>query len=145
MRVIPSPLNIGIENSRRFRALPVYSTLACFGREGYRAILSRQIDLARAIAHFILHEPRLQLLPTRRDSDTDEDLLGRIYIVVLFRATDDQLNRDLVRRVNATRRIYVSGTAWEGKPAARFAVANWQVDVERDLARVRDVLGEAVS
>jgi hypothetical protein len=36
----------------------------------------------------------------------------------------------------------VSGTQWEGRAAARFAVANWQVDVERDSAVIRDVLDE---
>jgi hypothetical protein len=52
------------------------------------------------------------------------------------------LNAELVKRVNCSRRIYVSGTQWEGKAAARFAVANWQVDVERDLAVIKEVLRE---
>jgi hypothetical protein len=47
-----------------------------------------------------------------------------------------------VKRMNSTRKLYVSGTQWEGKAAARFAVANWQVDVDRDLAVVKEVLEE---
>lgn len=138
-RRIPSPLNIGIENSRRFRALPVYSTLAAYGRKGYRDLLIRQIELARAIARFVLSEPRLQLLPEKRRAE-HYDPINEIYIVVLFRAKQEAVNTHLVQRINATREIYVSGTIWDNQPAARFAVANWQVDVERDIALIKKVL-----
>ncbi|KAK4497000.1 hypothetical protein PRZ48_011449 [Zasmidium cellare] len=144
---IPSPLNIGIENSRRFRALPVYATLTAHGREGYQDILHRQIDLSRAIANFISQTPGYELLPRLPPSfdKPKEQGLSRIYMVVLFRATDDSLNRELVKRINATRKIFVSGTQWDGQPAARFAVSNWQVDVERDLELIKSVLTEVLS
>jgi glutamate/tyrosine decarboxylase-like PLP-dependent enzyme len=138
---IPSPLNIGIENSRRFRALPVYASLAAHGRAGYVEILERQIKLARAIAAFVLEHPAYELLPLADESFSSlEDRLARIYVIVIFRAKHEGLNSELVKRMNATRKLYVSGTQWEGKAAARFAVANWQVDVERDLAVVKEVL-----
>ena len=63
-------------------------------------------------------------------------------MIVIFRAKNAELNSELVKRINGLRKLYVSGTQWEGKPAARFAVANWQVDVERDLAVIKDVLQE---
>ncbi|TKA43635.1 hypothetical protein B0A54_05418 [Friedmanniomyces endolithicus] len=132
-RTIPSPLSLGIENSRRFRALPVYATLAAYGREGYREMLERQIKLARGIATYLLHSKGYQLLPQPSSpAVSDARRLQDIYIIVLFRATDEQLNRTLVQRLNATRRLYVSGTQWEGAPAVRFAIANWQVD-DQDL------------
>ncbi|EME40219.1 hypothetical protein DOTSEDRAFT_137916 [Dothistroma septosporum NZE10] len=139
---VPSPLNIGIENSRRFRALPVYASLAAYGRQGLGDILKRQILLARCIAQFIISEPRFELLPRYPPSFNKirEQGLSRIYIVVLFRATDDALNVELVQKINATRKIYVSGTQWDGQPAARFAVSNWQVDVERDMALIKQIL-----
>ena len=123
-RPIPSPLNIGIENSRRFRALPVYATLVAYGRDGYRDMLERQIRLARSIAGLILDSDDFELLPTPVNGDVSRDArLRQIYIIVLFRAKDDALNNELVQRINATRRLYVSGTQWDGKPAARFADA----------------------
>lgn len=135
---LASPLNIGIENSRRFRALPVYASLAAYGQQGYREMLERQVKLARGIAYFILRHPGYDLLPT---TEADEEKrLEYIYIIVLFRAKDDRLNKDLVKHINATKKIYVSGTAWNGAPACRFAVSNWQVDADRDLPLVTDVL-----
>ena len=135
---IPSPLNIGIENSRRFRALPVYASLVAHGREGYLDILTRQIELSRAIAAFIDSHPAYELLP--QGAASLEERLSRIYVIVIFRAREAELNGELVKRINGSRRLYVSGTQWEGKAAARFAVANWQVDVERDLQVVKEVL-----
>jgi glutamate/tyrosine decarboxylase-like PLP-dependent enzyme len=139
---IPSPLNIGLENSRRFRALPVYASLAALGRAGYLSILERQIALARAIAAFILAHPAYELLPLADKSSSSEERLARIYVIVIFRAKDERLNDELVQRMNGTRKLYVSGTQFDGKAAARFAVANWQVDVGRDFAVVKEVLEE---
>ncbi|KAM3421960.1 L-2,4-diaminobutyrate decarboxylase [Cercospora zeina] len=143
---IPSPANLGIENSRRFRALPVYSTLLAHGHAGYLSILESQIALARAIGTFIQSEPALELLPRFPPSfrRVKEQWLNRIYVVVLFRALNDEVNETLVEKINATRRIYVSGTVWDGRPAARFAVANWQVDVERDMKLIKEVLWQVL-
>ena len=135
---IMSPLNIGLENSRRFRALPVYASLIAYGKAGYRDMLERQIALSRGIAKFILECPKYELLP--KIEGNVEEALNSIYIIVLFRAKDDALNQQLVAKIKASRKIYVSGTSWEGKPACRFAVSNWMVNVERDLPIIKQVL-----
>lgn len=118
----------------------MYATLTAYGRDGYREMLERQIRLSRGIAKFILENENYELLPEARCGTAVDAALRQIYIVVLFRARDDELNKVLVQRINATRKLYVSGTQWDGKPAARFAVANWQVNVERDLSLIREVL-----
>ncbi|KAG8749006.1 hypothetical protein FRC12_013671 [Ceratobasidium sp. 428] len=43
---IPTPLNIGIENSRRFRALPMFCALIAMGREGYAELVGRNVAFA---------------------------------------------------------------------------------------------------
>lgn len=150
-RSIPSPLNIGIENSRRFRALPVYASLAALGRDGYSDMVVRQVRLARKIAAYIQQSSAFELLAipddcvsTKEAKDMKEETeeMQHIYNIVLFRATDATLNEQLTQRINATRTIYVSGTKWEGLPATRFAIANWQVDVDEDLKVVKGVLEE---
>lgn len=138
---IPSPLNIGLENSRRFRGLPVYATLIAYGRNGYKEMLERQIRFARAVAAYIHEHPAYELLPESLDcrDRIDQD----IFIVVLFKAKNASLNMDLVRRINSSGKMYVSGTKWHGQPASRIAVANWQVDPTRDLELVKTIV-EAV-
>jgi hypothetical protein len=59
---------------------------------------------------------------------------------VLFRAKDGALNERLVRDINASRQMYVSGTSWRGDKAVRVAVSNWKVDVERDYRVVTEIL-----
>lgn len=133
-RYVPSPLNIGIENSRRFRALPVYAVLVAHGRHGLADMLTRQVQLARAIAAYIAHSPAYELLPDPTATHHD------IGIIVLFRAVRPDLNHALVAKINASKRVYVSGTMWRAQPACRIAVSTWKVNVERDLAVLKSLL-----
>ncbi|USP73153.1 hypothetical protein yc1106_00427 [Curvularia clavata] len=139
---IMSPLNIGLENSRRFRALPVYASLVAYGRDGYRDMLERQIQLSRGIAQYILESSEYELLPKKEAPR--EEILDSIYIIVLFRAKNEELNKQLVNKIKTTRKIYVSGTSWEGRPACRFAVSNWMADADRDLPVIKQVLQEII-
>lgn len=134
---VPSPLNIGIENSRRLRALPVYASLMAYGRNGFKTVLETQIRLARMVAGWLYDHPAYTPLPVARSED---DLCAQTFIVLLFRANDESLNQELSKRINATSKMFVSGTSWEGKPACRIAVSNWKTDVLRDFAVVTDVL-----
>ena len=136
---IQSPLNTGLENSRRFRSLPVYATLMSYGRLGYSDLLIRQIRFARAVATYIFNHEDFELLPRNTYSDK-ANIDNHIFIIVLFRAKDPALNEVLVERINASRKMCVSGTVWEGSKAGRMAVANWQVVAGRDLVVVREVL-----
>lgn len=119
-------------------------------------MIVKMVELARAIAKFIIDEcehlevlfPEAQVhhiasksIPTSiegvKDSTSD---IERIFIITTFRARDTAANRSLVQRINDDRRIYVSGTMIEGEPAARIAVAKWNVDVQMDLKVVCGVL-----
>lgn len=131
---IPSPLNMGLENSRRFRALPVYAVLLSEGRPGLAGMLGAMAQLSRTIAAFLRDSLHYELLP--ESSNAAEE----IFVSVLFRAKDAALNETLVARINETRQMYVSGTMWRGKTAVRIAVSNWRVNVERDAAVVREIL-----
>lgn len=141
---IQSPMNIGIENSRRFRGLPVYATLMAYGREGYVEMLKRQVRFARAVVAYLFDHADFELLP--KDVYNDRASIDHnIFIIVLFKAKDKALNDTLVKRINASSKMYVSGTAWDNNPASRLAVSNWQVDPDRDINVVRTVLGNVLS
>ncbi|KOS20117.1 hypothetical protein ESCO_006298 [Escovopsis weberi] len=142
---VPSPLHVGIENSRRFRALPVYAALLSEGRAGFARLVHNMVQLSRSLAAFLRDSPHYELLPNDDDDDpanpADADAgLREIFMIVLFRARDRRLNDVLVERINGTREVYVSGTAWAGGRAVRIAVSSWRVDVERDAALVTSTL-----
>ena len=141
---IQSPLNVGIENSRRFRGLPVYATLMAYGRDGYRDMLERQIRFARLVAAYLFDHKAFELLPKQTSTNKDE-VYQRVFIIVLFRAKDPVLNESLVEKINASSRMYVSGTVWEGCTASRIAVSNWQVQPDRDIGIVKNVLEDILS
>lgn len=104
-------------------------------------MIARMVDLSRLVACFIRDEcPELELLP----KDWYSKSLEGMFMCVLFRARDEGLNAVLKEKINATRRVYASGTSWEGKPAVRFAVAKWDVDVKADLEVVKGVLRNAL-
>jgi glutamate/tyrosine decarboxylase-like PLP-dependent enzyme len=137
---VPSPLNIGIENSRRFRALPVYANLLALGRQGFVTMLEDQIKLARAIAQYIDESPAYELLPPLPRQEVPG--YRSTYIIVLFRLKDymSTSNAELVRTINSSGRFYVSGTIWDGHPACRFAISNWQSSIQKDWGFIKATL-----
>ncbi|WZH43652.1 hypothetical protein QYS62_004662 [Fusarium acuminatum] len=131
---IPSPLNIGLENSRRFRALPAYAVLLSEGRPGMSNLLGNVTALSRQLAAFLRDSEHYDLLPE------DGAGLDEVFMIVLFRAKDPELNDQLVQKINETRQMYVSGTSWKGEKAVRVAISNWMVDVANDFKVVTSIL-----
>ncbi len=125
----------------------MYAVFLAYGRHGLGEMFARQVRLARAVSAFLDSSEGYELLPQGHNSDqnpsTGEQSFEHTHIIVLFRAKDDKVNGDLVKRINSTRKMYVSGTKWDGKPACRIAVSTWKASVERDTELIRGVL-EAV-
>ncbi|KAI0019336.1 pyridoxal-dependent decarboxylase [Xylariomycetidae sp. FL0641] len=128
---IQSPLNIGLENSRRFRALPTYAALLSEGKNGIAEMMASMVRLAREITKVIMESDDYILLPAGY-ADLDDT-----HVIVLFRARDDALNKVLVKTINDTAEWYVGGTQWDGKPACRVAVSSWRVDISEDAELVK--------
>jgi glutamate/tyrosine decarboxylase-like PLP-dependent enzyme len=135
---------LGPEASRRARALPVWATLAAYGRAGYRALVERHIALAERVAGRVEAAPDLELLA------------GPGINVVCFRfrppALDDEtelnaLNERLGQAVLEDGRVYVGTTRFDGRVAFRPAIANWRT-TESDVDQLVDVirqLGASIS
>ncbi|KAI1637014.1 pyridoxal-dependent decarboxylase [Biscogniauxia mediterranea] len=128
---IQSPLNIGLENSRRFRALPAYAVLMSEGKDGLAEMFARMVRLARGIAQAIQESDNYIWLPDE-SADTEDT-----HIVVLFRAKNEKLNEVLVKTINESAEWYVSGTKWKGQSACRVAVASWRAHDIDDLELVK--------
>lgn len=115
------------ESSRRFRALPAWFTLMAYGREGYREIVERNCALAMSLGKMI-------------DGSGDFKLLAPVRMnVVCFTLNRQNLSMELIQRfLNAVRddgRAFFTPTIYEGLPAIRAAVSNWQtLDKDIDIA-----------
>jgi glutamate/tyrosine decarboxylase-like PLP-dependent enzyme len=113
---------LGPESSRRARALPIWATLAAYGRDGHRAMVERHLDLAQHLARLVDEEPRLERL-------ADVPLC-----VVCFRARPagvpedrlDELNRALGAALLADGRVFAGTTVYAGRVALRPAIVNWR-------------------
>jgi len=102
-----------------------------YGFKGYEDMLVRQIGVARVVAAFVPDSLDFELLPPRKGLSKSQ-LLERVYMLVLFWARDENLNRSLLKLINDSTYEYLSGAIWEEKPAVRLAVSNWRADVERE-------------
>jgi len=107
-------------------------------------MFARQVRLARGISEFLESSNEYELLPSRVKGGAKENHFENTHIIVIFRAIDEASNADLVKNINTTRKMYVSGTKWDGKPACRIAVSTWKVEVDRDLKLVTAILKEIV-
>ncbi len=132
----PRPVlgGLGPESSRRARALPVWATLKAYGRDGYRRLFERHLDLAARLAALVdaapdlelLAEPKLSVVCFRFDpGGEDEDGLNR-------------LNEALGRRIFEDGRFAAGTTDYGGRIALRPTLVNWRTEPEHveDFVRV---------
>ena len=119
----------GIPLGRRFRALKLWFVLRGFGLEAIRQRLREQVALNDYFAEKISLSGRFTLLKP--------PFLG----FTLFRANDedDSVTEDLLKRVNASGKIYVSHTKVNGRYAIRFHAAQTYIQKE-DIDKALDTL-----
>lgn len=131
---ITSPLFLGIENSRRFRALPLFCAMMALGRQGYSDLVDRNILFARAVADWMMKGEGGKWYLVLNVVDQTVPLN-----VVLFRTrkVEEDFRKKLIRR----RMVYISETvSTDGAQAYRLAVSNWMTSMEQDLPVVLEEL-----
>lgn len=132
-------MSLGIENSRRFRALPVWMTLLTYGQEGIASWVKRNIECAKLLASMIKDSPNFELM------------LDCKLNVVLFRPNCqglDQIQADyrtteFMQAVNSDGRIFVSPGYWQGKKVIRAAISNWEtqaLDIDIGMTCLEEVI-----
>jgi glutamate/tyrosine decarboxylase-like PLP-dependent enzyme len=119
----------GTEQTRPFRSLKVWATIAHRGRDGIAADVARCTALARKLGDLVAADPELELLAPVETS------------IVAFRARPDglseqqldELNRALPLAVQRRGRAFVTGTVLGGREAVRACLLN-AATTEGDLA-----------
>ena len=124
------------EFSRRARGFPVYAALRSLGRSGVAELVERCCAHARHAAEELGRLPGVQVL--------NEVVLNQ----VLFRLETDDRTQDALLAVQRSGEAWLSGTTWDGRPAVRVSVSNWQTseaDVERLVAAFRAAVVDAAA
>jgi aromatic-L-amino-acid decarboxylase len=102
---------------RRFRSLKLWFVLRYFGREGIARVLRGHLEMAQDLAALIEQDPRFELAAPV------------LFSLVCFRYRgsgpgSDADNRDLLERINAGGRAFLSGTTLHGRFVLRLAIGN---------------------
>jgi aromatic-L-amino-acid decarboxylase len=129
----------GPEQTRPFRALKTWATIAARGRAALAAQVARSNRLARELATLVEHEPELELAAHPETS------------IVAFRARPagcpparlDELNRALPEAVQARGRAFVTGTVFGGRETLRACILHPDTRSEHLAILISEVLATA--
>ena len=129
----------GPEQTRPFRALKTWATIAALGRAGIVAQVSRANALARELAAIVEREPELELAAEPETS------------IVAFRARPDgcppdrleAVNRALPEAVQARGRTFLTGTVFDGQETLRACILHPDTHTEHLEILVAEVLTSA--
>ena len=129
----------GFEQTRPFRALRTWATIAALGRSGIVAQVSRANALARELAALVEREPELELAAAPETS------------IVAFRARPEgcsdaeleELNRELPEAVQARGRAFITGTVFDGRETLRACILHPGTGPEHLETLVLEVLATA--
>ncbi len=123
--------DLGPQNSRGFRALKVWLALQQAGRDGYAQMISDDMRLSRAMFDCIARYPGLEALTQglsittfryvppdlKRDSDDVDNYLN-------------DLNRQLLSRLQQGGEAYLSNAIVDGKYALRACIVNFRTTTQ---------------
>ena len=111
-------MDYGVQLGRRFRALKAWMVWRAFGRDGIAARIRDHLRLANLLADWIKIDKRFELSAPV------------VMPVVCFRfvtASDrkiDMLNSEIVERINASGRAYLTQTKLHGRTVMRIGLGN---------------------
>jgi glutamate/tyrosine decarboxylase-like PLP-dependent enzyme len=109
-----SYLNFLPENSRRLKALPTWFTLMSYGKTGYQELVESNVLMAQQFADFIASNKNFELLaPIRLNT-------------VCFTLVNEDLVADFLHQLNATGKVFMTPTFYNGKKGIRAAFVNWR-------------------
>jgi aromatic-L-amino-acid decarboxylase len=144
-------MDYGIQLGRRFRALKAWVIFRSFGRDGMAAHLREQMRLANLFADWIRNDDRFELAapvsmgvvcfrfigaaaPSPRLGTTARGRAGSIDRI-------DGINSDIVERINASGRAYLTQTKLRGRTVIRIGLGN-VLTTEAHLRKAWEIIQE---
>ena len=113
---------------RRFRSLKLWAVLRCHGRSGLQRHIRSGVELAAKFEGWVAEADGWELCAPRR------------FSVVCFRLEgDDERNRTLLERVNASGEMFISHCVLNGRYVLRLAIGAMGT-TEEDVRRAWEVL-----
>ena len=123
-------LDYGPQNSRGFRALKVWLALQQVGRKGYEQMLSDDIGMAKALYELVASQPELEAFTQSLSITTFR------YVPRDLKNADEkteeylnQLNTELLTRLQNSGEAYVSNAVIEGRFALRACIVNFRTSL----------------
>ncbi|MGQ0702584.1 MAG: pyridoxal phosphate-dependent decarboxylase family protein [Gemmatimonadales bacterium] len=132
----------GIQLGRRFRALKLWFVIRSYGVEGLRAMLREHIRLGKLFASWVAADPDFEVIGEPRLATVCFRLVRGERSEV--RGGLDEGNQELLRRINASGKAFLSGTRLKGRYVLRLALGHLTTteehlretwDLLKDLAR----------
>lgn len=124
------------ELSRDFRGLRLWLPIRLHGLRAFRAALAEKLVLARSAFESLRADPLFEVL--------DEPQLSVVaFTMRTRRGGENEANAELLRRVNARRRVFLSSTTLEGRYVLRICVLSFRTHAERLEAAVTQLREEA--
>lgn len=126
---LPHFMQRGVENSRRFRALPLWFSLRAYGRRGFAQLVAENCRQAAALAQWLDASPHYRLL-----------VPAKLNVVVFCPAYCVDLDAWLAR-LNDSGEVFMTPGRWAGEDTVRAAFSNWRTGAG-DVTRVTALLTE---
>jgi len=127
-------MDYGIQLGRRFRALKAWVIFRSFGREGMAARLRECVRLANLLAEWIKNDDRFKLAAPVSMGVVCFRFVGPVAGVVdvgpgspapaTTEEKIDQLNSDIVEKINASGRAYLTQTKLNDRTVMRIGLGN---------------------
>jgi aromatic-L-amino-acid decarboxylase len=126
--------DISPELSRELRGLRLWLPLRLHGVKAFRDQITEKLALARLVFRELGADPRFEIV--------DEPQLS--VVAFRLRGASDATNRELLERVNAGQRSFLSSTSLGGKLTLRLCVLSFRSHEDRVREAVRALGEEAV-
>src|SRR5262249_17086578 len=117
-------MDYGIQLGRRFRALKAWVIWRSLGRAGIVAGLREQIRLANLFSQWVERDDRFELAATVSMGVVCFRWVGSARCAPTRADKLDQLNSDIVERINASGRAYLTQTKLRGQTVMRIGLGN---------------------